>query len=234
MKRKPYPLQWPDGWKRTQPNARRKSHFGNGRTPLSAYQTGQELLDELDRLGGANYVITSFLPTRDDGLPYSDGRSEDPGIAVWFVLEGHERVFACDAWTTAAENMRAIAKSVSAMRGIERWGMADVIGRAFAGFVALPAGDPPRPSWRVIFQVEGLELAGEDLLAVVKARHRKMISAAHPDQGGDTDAASALNTALDDATRDLSPPPCVVSMGCLCAGHARGVASTEPCNTSES
>lgn len=28
-------------------------------------------------------------------------------------------------------------------------------------------------------------------------------------------------------------PPCYLAMGCLCAGHARGAKSTEPCNTSE-
>lgn len=209
-RRKPYPLQWPEGWKRTAPNARRRSPFGHGKaTPLSAFGTAQALLDELDRLGAANSVITSFLPTRDDGLPYSDGRSEDPGISVWFVLDGHERVFACDIWWTAAENMRAITKSIAAMRGIERWGMADIIGRAFAGFVALPPGDPPKPSWRVIFQVEGMEIAGDDLLAVVKARHRKMIQAAHPDHGGTADSSAVLNTALQDAEQELCPPPCV-------------------------
>ena len=28
-------------------------------------------------------------------------------------------------------------------------------------------------------------------------------------------------------------PPCAASMGCLCAGHARGTASTVACDTSE-
>ena len=28
-------------------------------------------------------------------------------------------------------------------------------------------------------------------------------------------------------------PPCAASMGCLCAGHAKGNAATEPCDTSE-
>lgn len=122
MTRDQYPLQWPEGWPRTAEILRRRSSFGNGR-PMSAFQTAIEVMDEMDRLGAANAVITSFLPTRSDGLPYSAGRCEDPGIAVWFVLDGHERVFACDQWETPAENMRAIAKSVQ-----------------FAGFAALPPG----------------------------------------------------------------------------------------------
>lgn len=31
----------------------------------------------------------------------------------------------------------------------------------------------------------------------------------------------------------LNPPPCLRSMGCLCAGHARGDAVTAPCDTTE-
>jgi hypothetical protein len=199
-----YPLQWPSGWKRTRPLDRRRSPFGKGR-PLSAYETGKELVAELRRLGAARIVITSFLPTRDDGLPYSDGRSEDPGIAVWFVLKGHERVFAADVWATPGENLRAIARSIEAMRGLERWGMADVVGRAFAGFAALPAGAPEAPSWRVVLGVEGIDLGADDMMAVVKARHRGLIKTAHPDNGagGDLAKASALNAALDAATLEL-------------------------------
>ncbi len=208
--RERYPLQWPDGWRRTQPSQRRRSPFGGGR-PLSPYETGKELVAELRRLGARRIAITSFLPTRDDGIPYSDGRSEDPGIAVWFVLDGHEHAFACDQWHTPAENLRAITKSVEAMRGLERWGMADVVGRAFAGF-ALPAGDPPAPTWRAIFGVAEIDLHGEDMMAVVKARHRKLIATAHPDAGGNHTHAAVLNAALDAAEHELrvgaeSPTP---------------------------
>jgi len=233
--RDPYPLQWPQGWARTSPNQRQRSRFSK---TLSAYACAVDLVAELGRLGAIRIVITSFLPTRPDRLPYSDGRSEDPGIAVWFALADEtgvhrERVFACDRWTSAAENMRAIDLSVAAMRGLERWGMTDVVSRTFAGFTALPSGPPPKPSWRVVFGVEGIDLEGEDLLAVVKARHRKMISSAHPDMGGDLEHASSLNEAMRDAEFELAPPACVVSMKCLCAAHARGAAPSSPCNASE-
>lgn len=32
---------------------------------------------------------------------------------------------------------------------------------------------------------------------------------------------------------DEEPPPCLASMGCLCICHAAGLATTEPCDTSE-
>lgn len=223
MKRQPYPLQWPPNTPRTKSADRRRSSFHTRiqrpgmpaeHRPPSVYEAAKDLLAELGRLKASSVVITSLLPTRHDGLPYSDGRSEDPGIAVWCVYKGRERVFACDEWHTHAENLRAIAKSIEALRGLSRWGMADVAERAFAGFAALPPGvseEPPAPikrPWREVFSIGGAhaELSSEDLFAVVKARHRKLIAETHPDAGGDAGLAAEVNTALDEAERELTPP----------------------------
>jgi len=209
MTRSPYPLQWPDGWRRTLPIERKRSRFEQA----SAHAAAKGLKAELERLGAVCIVITSFLPTRPDGLPYSDDRSEDPGIAVWFHMPDavgtmHERVFACDKWSKPSDNLHAIALSVEAMRGIERWGMADVVGRVVAGFSALPAGPPPKPTWREIFDVDLAQMKAlppEDLLVVVRSRHRKAIAAAHPDKGGDPQVAASLNEALQAAEAELAP-----------------------------
>lgn len=218
--REPFPLQWPDGWARTRSDFRARSKFGyrnSGQVSFSAAR--QELLDELARLGAANAVITSDLPTRHDGLPYANGRAEDPGIAVWFVLPDdrgvmHERVFACDKWRSHAENMQAIAKSIEALRGLDRWGASDVVTRAFAGFNALPPGSgdevtPPPPVKRPWWEVLGINLEvriatpRELLLDIAKLQHRKLIKTAHPDAGGSHEAAAELNAAIEEAEREL-------------------------------
>jgi hypothetical protein len=217
MKRDPFPLQWPDGWKRTKSAFRLRSKFGFRNSGQVSFSNARgDLLAELDRLGAANVVITSDLPTRNDGLPYANGRSDDPGIAVWFVLDRKERVFACDKWRTHAENMQAIALSIEAMRGLERWGAGDVITRAFAGFAALPPGgesfvadSPPATvvrKWQEVFEVGALVdvVAPADLLAIVKARHRDKIKQHHPDLGGDAQIAIELNAALAEAESELS------------------------------
>lgn len=225
MKRDPFPLQWPDGWKRTRPALRDRSKFGfrsSGQVSFSGART--ELLTELGRLGAINAVITSDLPTRNDGLPYANGRSDDPGIAVWFLLAGangrhEERVFACDKWRSHAENMTAIARSIEAMRGLDRWGAGDVVTRAFAGFAALPPGGggeqqlPQQPatvvrSWQEVFEVDALvdAVGPRDLLAIVKARHRDKIKQHHPDLGGDPAIAIELNAALAAAEQELAGP----------------------------
>lgn len=213
-KRPPYPLQWAPGLPRTKDVDRRVSRFGDRRAVngnITTYEGAKNVLTELARLGAGHVVITSELPTRHDGLPYADGKSRDPGVAVWFVFKGHERVFACDTWKTHGENLRAIALSIEAMRGLARLGMADVIERAFAGFAALPPGSGEAPTssmnraWWEVLDVASLRglLADADLLAVVKTRHRALIKAAHPDAGGSHELAAELNTALAEAERAL-------------------------------
>lgn len=215
MKREPYPLQWPGGWKRTQPRHRLRSRFGfRGSGQVSFANARRDVLLELERLGAANVVITSDLPTRGDGLPYANGRADDAGIAVWFVLRKQERVFACDKWRSHAENLLAIALSIEAMRGLERWGAGDVVTRAFSGFAALPAGGDTSVeqepalvvrSWQEVFEVGALVdvVSQADLLAIVKARHRDKIKQCHPDLGGDAQIAIELNAALSEAEREL-------------------------------
>ncbi len=215
--REPFPLQWPDGWSRTAPDERKRSRFVNQRKErLGVTLALNEVLAELRRMGASNVVLTSNLPTRRDGLPYGDGRAGDPGIAVWFVLRDQERVFACDCWTTPADNMHAIALSIEALRGLERWGAADVVARAFAGFRALPAGDDAHAGtrsdphtkrhWRDVLDVRSTDLTNVDLLAIVKARYRNLMKTAHPDAGAASSArAVELNIALEEATKDLTP-----------------------------
>ena len=219
MKRQPFPLQWPDGVRRTKQGSRQRSRFGH-RGQVSFAQARREMLLELDRIGAANIVLTSDLPVRHDGLPYANGGAEDPGVAVWCVVPNGgkfvERVFACDAWLTHAENMTAIARSVEALRGLDRWGMAEASERAFAGFAALPPGDgsehvaPPTPKKREWHEVLGVTdlfksgmLADGDLLAIVKTRHREAIRLHHPDAGGDVAIAAELNAALAEAEKEL-------------------------------
>lgn len=217
-RREPFPLQWPEGYKRTSAAYRSKSRFGfRGSGQVSLVSARNLLLDELSRLGAVNVVMTSDLPVRNDGLPYASGRSDDPGVAVWFVLpdaRGNSRttVFACDRWRSHAENMMAIAKSVEAMRGLDRWGMADVVERTMGGFTALPSGEPAAPAkkpWRDVLFAGGVPLGLEnaDVLVLAKHRHRTLIKQHHPDAGGSAERAAEINAALSEAEQELGESP---------------------------
>lgn len=199
--REPFPLQWPDGWARTPFDDRSVSRFVTGMA-----RALRELLRELNLLGAANVVITSDLPRRPNGMPY--GEAADAGIAVWFVLDGEERVFACDRWALAAENVHAIALSIAALRGIERWGAGDIVVRAFQGFKALPApgataNPTARPWWVVLCVIRNPLEPPAATLAKARRAYRMLMRVAHPDAGGEHDQAAELTNAMEQARAEL-------------------------------
>lgn len=203
--RKPYPLQWPAGWPRTADDQRQRSRFGvwgpgGGRQNVPLSHAVQDVVREMERLQARNAVITSDLPTRADGLPYASGRAQDPGIAVyWTGDDGAERVIACDQYFTHAENLRAIAKSIEALRALERYGSTSIIQRAWSGFAALPPPaeaveekpDPePSREWMEYFHVT--EAASSETL---RQTYRSMAKRMHPDHGGDVAEFQQLDAA---------------------------------------
>ena len=190
--RQPFPLQWPDGWAVT-PHPE-PSDF---KVPFSDALVSLER--ELRRLGAADSVITSNLPVRRDGRPYATGvqHGHSPGVAVYFVLHVEERVIACDRWDTPSSNIRAIACAIEAVRGLNRWGAAGVALKVLEGFAALPAPADSPPHWSSVLGVHP-----EADVSEIKRAHRSLIREAHPDHGGVTARAAAINAALDQAMRD--------------------------------
>jgi hypothetical protein len=178
-----YPLAWPVGVPRTRYPA--QSAFGE----VTIHRATQELLWEIERMGGRSPVVSTNLELRGDGLPYSKQRPiTDHGVAVYFTRKGHQMVFACDRWSRIEHNMRAITKTIEAMRGIERWGSSDLMERAFAGFEALPA---PDPWWKIL----GLPHQNVTRAQIADA-YRRASQSAHPDRpGGSHDKMAAINAA---------------------------------------
>lgn len=188
-----YPLQWPAGWKRT--------HLPGA----SKFDTGMEkatrgLLSEIRKLGGVLPVISSNAQYRQDGMPYArQGHVGDTGVAVYFQRAGKPMVFACDTYWTMHENIHAIAKTIEALRAIERWGASDMMERAFTGFTALPAPIVAgmRREWWDVLQC-GRDASRE----VIHAQYRRLASAHHPDRGGDAARMTELNRAREDAMKE--------------------------------
>jgi hypothetical protein len=103
--------------------------------------------------------------------------------------------FACDAYVTVRENAWAIAKTIEALRGIERWGASDMMERAFRGFTALPASVPtPSEDWW-----DALECRRDASIDTINSQYRVRTRTAHPDAGGSHDAMSRLNAARESA-----------------------------------
>jgi hypothetical protein len=193
-----YPLQWPEGWPRTQ--YRRSSAY-----KISIDKAVDELMQSLTKLGAqkGSMVLSSNVPPRNAlGTPRNDGQTvNDPGVAVYWTTKAHgERVMACDRWSSVRENVRAIGLAVDGLRSIERAGATQILDRAYSAFGALPAAanvPVERPWWEVLaLPKEALQFA---TLAMVEAQYRELATKAHPDRGGSDAAMAGLNRAREQA-----------------------------------
>ena len=177
-----YPLQYPAGWQRS--TSWKISKFGN----YTFEQMRTEVLRELKLLGARDVIISSNLKLRQDGYPYSSqAQPEDRGIAVYFTLDGEQQCIPCDRWHRVEDNLRAIVKTVEALRGIERWGAKDMVSAAFRGFKALPtsfempASSRPKRAW---FDVLGVKETANAI--EVKSAYRNGLKLLHPGMGGNS------------------------------------------------
>lgn len=188
-----YPLTWPMGW----PRSKYQDYSRLARYPLG--KALQELNLELGRLGATNIVISTNLQTRLDGLPRSGQRQpEDSGVAVYFKLDSNDQCIPCDKWTTVEQNLRAITKTIEALRGIERWGAKEMVNAAFRGFKALPAsGEATLSSQRLWHEV--LEVSPTASWDVIEVAYRRLLHKVHPDKGGTVEAFTEVQNAFKQA-----------------------------------
>lgn len=195
MSAEAYPLAWPAGVPRTRSPDR--SAFGE----VTIHRATQELIWEIERMRGRLPVISTNLELRNDGLPYSKQRAiADPGVAVYFMRNGRQMVFACDRWDRIEHNMRAITKTIDAMRGIERWGSTDLMERAFAGFEALPS--PENAVVLTCWQILDLEPGASEM--EIERSYRAKAKLAHPDGGGSREEWDHLRAAYEQAKRAVA------------------------------
>jgi hypothetical protein len=211
-----FPLEWPMGWKRTPYGQRKRAMFGKVRQERSttnpnytwqrreALSVGdglERLTGELRRLGARNYIISSNLRLRNDGLPMASQAKqlEDPGVAVYFKLQGKPLVLACDRWSSAADNMAAIAGHIEAVRASDRYGVGTVE-QAFAGYKALPADTAA--NWRAVF---GFPKEARPTLDQLDTAYKRAAREKHPDAGGSDIEMAHVNRARDYALAELQP-----------------------------
>jgi hypothetical protein len=194
-----HPLSWPVGKPRTPRHKIEKSRFD----PYGRAAEVTNVREELQRLGARNIIVSTNVRLRRDGLPYSADRApDDQGVAVYFDYAGGQKCFACDRWKTIEENLRAIFKSIEAIRGLERWGSKSFVDAAFTGFSALPApGQHSKRHWRQVLGVGPTEPVST---TVVNAYYRDAARRAHPDMGGSTAAMAEVNAARAEALAEIS------------------------------
>jgi len=173
-----YPLSWPPGFPRTKYPA--QSRF---ETPEERVKRNLEF--QLDLMDATNVVVTTNSELRRDGRPTPTSALRDTGVAVYFTRKSREQAIACDKWDSIRDNLQAVAKTIEALRGIDRWGTGEMVDAAFQGFTAIPASASagiqvrPKRRWYEVLGVS-LDAPREVIEAAGKAMQRKT----HPDAGG--------------------------------------------------
>lgn len=186
-----FPLSYPTSRKRT--SYRSDSPFGIHSLAVCT----DALRRELNLLGAIRFVLSTNIPIRQDGLPYSGWRQPvDPGVAVYFDLKGKPIVMACDKWRKVEDNLWAVVKHIEAIRGTARWGCGE-LQQAFGGYTALPPPADMRPWYDVLGVRENCTLADARAAWIAGAK------ASHPDNGGRGDSMAIINGAWDRAQQVL-------------------------------
>lgn len=166
-----FPLHWPDGRPRV-----KVRHVAPFRMTLA--RARDHLLSQISLLGGRRVILSSNLELRLDGLPYANQRQpNDSGIAVYFEYKQKQHCFACDDWSRVEDNIRAIGKTIEALRGIARWGTGDMMERAFQGFIALPS--PAAVPWYIVL---GFESERDALAQDFDLAAKSLLQRYHPDR----------------------------------------------------
>lgn len=167
-----YPLHWPSAYPRAKYTIKSKFAAVN----LDACRN--DMLAELRRLNAKNVVVSTNFPLRKDGLFQATaprGGISDHGVAVYFELDKESMVLCCDRWHNIESNIVAITKTIDAMRGMDRWGVSEMLKRAFSGFKALPESK----EWWEILKVAKTASPEE-----IKRAYYALAKIHHPDNGG--------------------------------------------------
>ena len=192
-----FPLKWPTGRPRTPAWQRR----GGANFQRSLKDSTDFLLEQIRKMGGEHVVVSSNMQMHMNGRASMQG--DDNGVAIYFQLDGKPMVFANDSYDDLKHNVNAIALTIEALRGIERWGSRQTMTQAFSGFAALP---PPVETlnWRKQFAAWGF--ADLPLNAtLIDAAYNKLAREFHPDRpGGSNEKMALLNEARDAARKEIA------------------------------
>ncbi len=159
-------------------------------------ETESLLLAEVQHLAGRNLVVEVDVregDLRNDGRLRANARATSPAVVVAFDTRDHgPMLHRCDTLTVSyadqgpawQHNVRAIAKTLEALRAVGRYGATET-GQQYQGFKAIGGGTPlpgPTPMSRdaAAELLRGYATAGADL----STAHRRAIRATHPDTGG--------------------------------------------------
>jgi len=181
----------------TPSNNRKRSTFR-----ASYATTLDELEKELNKLRAKDIVIQialGFNDIRNDGWPRSSARPTSPGVIVSCETSKGPLSFPCDRFTDWEDNLRAIAKSLEALRTVDRYGVTRN-NEQYKGWAQIPQSanatmsreDAARFIGITIGMPDGHILRDRQIFSdCYKSAARRL----HPDTGGNHEAFVKLQAA---------------------------------------
>jgi hypothetical protein len=146
-------------------------------------------------MGAKSIVLSSNAALGQDN-------PKDPGVCAYFEWDNTQMAIPCDRWNRIAHNIQAIALTVEAMRGMERWGAKHMIKAMFTGFKQLPAG-ATAPEVREWWKVFGFRDPNEINITTLQESYRQLSKRLHPDAGGTHEEFIKLKTAYESGLRAM-------------------------------
>lgn len=140
---------------------------------------------------------------RVDGRPYANAKAEHPGVIFSIDSKFGHLSYPCDTFTTWQDNLRAIAKTLEALRMVDRYGVSKR-SEQYRGFLAIESTaahsgfTSGAEALGYLREVSGIpadiyEAPEVHIPRVIRAAQRH----AHPDMGGD--AATFQRVSLAEA-----------------------------------
>lgn len=167
---------------------------------LSRYRTATwaktytELAHCFEQWGVARWSAEPNVPLqRVNQVNFMPG---EEAVTVRYWKDEHEVILTMDSQEWPAGNLRALYLCLDAMRLLEVRGMADTVRSAYR---QLEAPKTQRDPWEVLGLRPGA--SREDVEAMYRVRAR----AAHPDNGGSSEAMAELNAARAAALGEAAP-----------------------------
>lgn len=180
---------------RAWPGKKRERHQ-QSRAPFKANwgRTLDLLKRELRQLDAREVVLSGYFESRHirrDGQLYADARPTEPGVILEFYsrAKGMPFRFAADRFAFWQDNVDAIARSLEALRMMNRYGVTS--GEQYEGFKALPSqGSTTTTTEAALATIR--RYAPHTNGAVNEQSIRVAKAAAHPDRGGSHEAFVAV------------------------------------------
>lgn len=141
---------------------------------------------QIELMGGKNLVLSSNCALGHD-------TPKDSGVVAYFQLQNTAMAIPCDRWRKVQDNVHAIALTVEAMRGMERWGAKHMITAMFSGFKSLPSRASGLDPWVT------LGITEKATEAEITAAFRSKSKIYHPDipETGSADKWAQIREAHD-------------------------------------